>query len=67
MLASVSSRRLSPGEWKDVLHRLREQLPDVVELIGGNRAGEGGDLRPAYEKLIRLPPAASKPDMDIDR
>jgi hypothetical protein len=53
-------RRLTPGEWKSVLRGLREQLPDA-EYIGGNRTGEGGDLSPAYEKLIGLPPAAREP------
>ena len=50
-------RTFSPGQWKDVLHELRRHLPIVVELIGGNRGGDGGDLSAAYEKLVRLPPA----------
>jgi hypothetical protein len=52
---TAPGRTLSPGEWKDVLHGLRQHLPDVAELIQGNRGGEGGGLDPAHEKLIRLP------------
>jgi hypothetical protein len=54
---TAPGRTLSPGQWKDVLHGLRQHLPDVAELVGGNRGGEGGDLSPAYEKLVRLPPS----------
>lgn len=52
---SEPGRRLSPGQWKGVLRGLGEQLP-AAEYLGGNRTGEGGDLSPAYEKLVRLPP-----------
>jgi hypothetical protein len=60
---TAPGRKLSPGEWKDVLQGLRQHLPEVAELIDGNRGGEGGDLSPAYEKLVPLPPpeAAGKP------
>jgi hypothetical protein len=58
---SEPGRRLSPGEWKAVLHSLREQLPDFAEHVGGNRGGEGGGLDPAHEKLVRLPPPAAGP------
>jgi hypothetical protein len=38
------TRKLSPGEWKEVLRELRENLPDVAELVGWNKGGEGGGL-----------------------
>ena len=57
---SEPGRTLSPGEWKQVLHGLREHLPEAAELVGGNRGGEGGGLHPASEKLFRLPPPAAK-------
>jgi hypothetical protein len=60
---SRPSRSLTPGEWKGVLRGLREQLPDA-EYLAGNRDGWGGDLHPAYEKLVRLPPAAGTPAKD---
>jgi hypothetical protein len=53
---TAPGRKLSPGEWKDVLHGLRQHLPDA-EYLGGNRTGINGDLSPAYEKLVRLPDA----------
>ncbi len=52
---SEPGRSLTPGQWKGVLRGLAEQLPDA-EYLGGNRTGEGGDLSPAYEKLVSLPP-----------
>lgn len=54
---SRPGRSLTPGEWKGVLRGLGEQLPDA-ESLGANRTGENGDLSPAYEKLVRLPPPA---------
>jgi hypothetical protein len=62
---SEPGRSLSPGEWKAVLHGLREHLPDVVELVGGNRGGEGGELHPASEKLMPLPPGAADRKKDV--
>ena len=59
---SEPGRNLSPGEWKDVLHGLRDHLPDVAELVGGNRGGEGGGLDPAHEKLFRLPSPTPTPE-----
>jgi hypothetical protein len=62
---SEPGRNLSPGEWKAVVHGLRQHLPDVAELIGGNRGGEGGELHPASEKLMWLRPGAADPDKDV--
>jgi hypothetical protein len=58
----VSAR--TPTFRKSVLRGLSEQLPDA-EYIGGNRTGLNGDLSPAYEKLMRLPPpeAPAKPQV----
>jgi len=52
---TAPGRKLSPGEWQDVLDGLRENLPDVAELVGWNKYGEGGGLSAAEEKLFRLP------------
>jgi hypothetical protein len=62
---SEPGRNLSPGEWKAVVHGLRQHLPDVAELIGGNRGGEGGELHPASEKLMWLPPGAAEPEKNV--
>ena len=35
---TAPGRKLSPSEWKDVLQGLRENLPDVAELVGWGKA-----------------------------
>ena len=71
---TAPDRKLSPGEWKDVLQGLRENLPEAAELVGWGKYGEGGGLSAAEEKLFRLPERSaqsqsseklhSKPDLD---
>lgn len=61
---SEPGRHLTPGQWKDVLRGLAEQLPDAGYL-GANRTGVNGDLSPAYEKLIRMPHPASGVAKDL--
>lgn len=57
---TAPDRKLSPGEWKDVLQGLRENLPDVAEMVGWGKYGEGGGLSAAEEKLFRLPERAAQ-------